>query len=963
MLKTTDGTQTKRISKPGDRYPTTGIQRKRAVYTALGAETSINLASLTPAISYSPSQAQISVKRSSGGSLISGYDFFELTSSSIGFPPSDALVAGEIVEITQEVMITGVMAATPRPDCYTVTATTGQTLITADFSWPYNMNAGKGRGAVTLEVHGVGQTRYLDYTEVNLGGGNTNQLLLTDALLGGENITVTPTYQALDQTAAASTYNSQQLAGIQSGLTAGTQGWVDQATDLISVPNTTIINRAKIPNLANDLRASFGIERIPTQTIVQLQDEFGANGEPVWGVVNDDRGLIRCVGGNWASSVATVGPCITTNTIAGEYIEITFYGTGLNILLWMDTSSRNFPITLDGVAYSSLNYSSSTMIITRGYAANCVTTAVSGQSLGIHTVKIANNASVLGLYGFEILNATASNTSINVNSGTAYIGGKQYVNLLSDSIPYTSAGITNGKGGRVVRYLKADGTFDHVYTAIPSSPSYLTNANHTNEEVGRTHFPREFGVGRSDDFSLMSTTNVAGASFTLDDGTTTLVAVNARQGAVAFGIDVMATTGFLTFTFVGTGLDVYLACDGGARQITSIQIDGAASVGSISMLASTQGVYKICSGLPYGTHTVKFTTTYSTATPAFNKFIVYQPKTPSLPANGLEICAYNILADYNGTTATTSSFLGNNENPVGIINKINARELIYVGTWNMDMDVTTETRGGCRAFSSVSGDYFQYTFFGTGVNLHLSQFATAGGATLSITIDGSTAAGGVARVNITNNGSGNYTQAFGSSGFPCRVEFTGLSLGVHTIKVAKTNIYTSGVQSVDVITPIHSYKSNLYADLQNTLPIGSNSLMDSRKTSMIKEALPAQKAWAQSVGIASNVTTTSTVMVPIPDLSCTLKTNGSPIKLTLNMNIEGTTVGSYAIIQMFVDGAACTSKYAYPQVANSATMASDSFVLPVSAGVHKIDAYWSTNNASYTMKSVSTGRCLTVEEK
>jgi hypothetical protein len=751
-------------------------------------------------------------------------------------------------------------------------------------------------------------------------------------------------------------------------LSVGFQNFVKQ-TSLISVPYTTIVGRAQIPDIANDLRASFGIERIPTQSIVLLQNEFGASGEPIYSVLNDDRGLIRCVGGDWASGQNTFGTFIY-GSIIGDYIEVTFYGTGLNLLVASASGSRDFRVSIDGGSESSnicpVNYA---IIEGRGYNANIILPVTSGLSLAIHTVKIRLLSSNLPITNFEILNSNATGL-ININPGIGYINGQKTVNTSTDSIGYNkdvsgNTILTNGKGGRIVRYLSDNDSISHVYTTVPLSPSYLTNTNHTNEEVARTYYPREFGAGRStgDDFSLMGTTNVAGAAFTLDDGTTTLVAANARQGAVAFGIDVMATTGFLTFTFVGTGLDVYLACDGGPRQITSIQIDGAASIGSISMLASTQGNYKICSGLPYGTHTVKFTTTYSTATPAFNKFIVYQPLKPILPSSTVEVCDYNIVADYNGTTATTSSYLGNNENPVGIINKINARELIYVGTWNMDMDVTSETRGGWRAFSSISGDYFQYTFFGTGVNLHLSQFATAGGATLSITIDGSAAAGGVGRVNITNNGSGNYTQAFGSSGFPCRVEFTGLALGIHTIKVTKTNIYTSGVQSVDVITPIHSYKSNLYADLQNTLPVGSNSLMDSRKTSMIKETILSQKAWAQAVGVTSSPTVNvggEMVGVACPDMSLTLKTSGGPVQIsfTLPVKYASTAVDMWA--WLVVDGAYMHGMIVDTPTGNYWTLLANNVIVPMSAGVHKIDLFWGCNGV--VMTTYATYRRLVARE-
>ena len=107
MLKTTDGTQIKRLPGfVGDRYPTTGFQKKRALYTATGGETSINLSLLSPPLSYVPNQSQITVKRTSGGGpLIAGIDFYETSVSTVGFPTTDPLLSGEIVEIMQDAMV------------------------------------------------------------------------------------------------------------------------------------------------------------------------------------------------------------------------------------------------------------------------------------------------------------------------------------------------------------------------------------------------------------------------------------------------------------------------------------------------------------------------------------------------------------------------------------------------------------------------------------------------------------------------------------------------------------------------------------------------------------------------------------------------------------------------------------------------------------------------------------------
>ena len=94
------------------------------------------------------------------------------------------------------------------------------------------------------------------------------------------------------------------------------------AVSYIAVPFTTISNRAQIPDLANDLACNMGSNRICTQQVYQLQNEFGPNGEPVWGVVNDTYGQIRGVG-DIQQYVTTSGSGIGANT-AGSYFEVTF---------------------------------------------------------------------------------------------------------------------------------------------------------------------------------------------------------------------------------------------------------------------------------------------------------------------------------------------------------------------------------------------------------------------------------------------------------------------------------------------------------------------------------------------------------------------------------------------------------------------------------------------------------------
>lgn len=977
-IRTTDGTQYKRIPNVGDMYPTaTGFQREVASYTATGGETSINLALLSPALSYMPGRHQLSIKRSSGGALMVGLDFTETSPTTVGF--SDPLIAGEVIELTKEFTVTGVMAVEPRPDCYTATATTGQTLVTCDFSWPYNLNSAKAIGGVSVYLNGVLQTRGVDFAEVNLSAVNTNQVLFVDALLGGENIIVVPTYQAIDQTAAASSFNGQALQNIQSMMGAGSQGFVDQSTDMIVVPNTTIVGRAKIPNLANDLRASLGIERIATQSIVQLQNEFGPEGQPVYAAVNDDRGLIRFVGAGWSNSTTNSGSC-PRSPVVGDYIEIVFYGTSVNLVSIGYDTTHNVSVYVDGTLSTSNMFGSSYsgIISSRNCSGNQIFPTGPVSILGIHTLRIVLNASnVASLYvqGFEILNANASGL-VNINPGVGYLNGQKYVNSAADSIAYNT-GVTGARGGRVVRYLNADGSVGQSFTAVNAAQANLTLADHTNEEVVRRHSYREFGAGGSEDFSLLKQADgSASRVFTLDDGTTTLSGRSVTHLDAAQVIGLAANPSFITITFVGTGLDLLRKDSGtGTEQTASVQVDGGAASNLSSANSAILRTEKIVSGLPYGTHTVKINWVSST-TYIFGLygFTVYQPKKPTIPATALELCDYNVMADYalsstTGTAGTISS---------GVLRKFATRENVYVGTWPaLGIDVLFLC--GYSVYTSTSGSYAEYVFFGTGINIKMYLGNSAQNFTLSVGVNGGSLSGNLSSYTSAFNYTGSgltYTNttgtvsgtSSGASGYNGAVfSLSGLPLGVHKVRFTLNNTTTTYVDAFDIITPIHSTKSNLYADLQNTLTVGSNSLMDSRKTSMVKETLPAQKAWAQAVGITNGPTSNVTypTLVPMPDMSVTVKTNGRPIKIDYSVvcTVDAAGAAAFAMVYPYVNGEGVigSQRYTTEAVSAGSLTISGSIVHPVAAGTHKVDLYWSRGGGT-AVTADGTRRSLTVIE-
>jgi hypothetical protein len=971
MIRTTDGSgQFKRIAGVGQMIPVLGVSPTVITYVATGGETSINLSSQTPSISYKPGQHQLKVKRSSGGGeLFAGVDYTETSPTTIGFAAGDALIAGEIVEIELKFAATGVMAVTPRPDCYTAVGTVGQTLVTADFSWTYNAFPSKSVGAVRVYLHGVLQTRGVDYTEVNLGTALTNQITFVDALLGGENITILPTQQVIDDAGASTQFNNSRITGMQSMLAAGAQSFVDQSSDMIAVPNTTIVGRAKIPNLANDLRASLGVERIPTQALVQLQNEFGPNGEPVYSVVNDDRGLIRCVGscsnynGSWGQGIGNPSG-------VGNYFEIVFYGTGLNLLRSYASSSIDWRVTVDGGSEGSNIFSDeSTTLSARNYSSNTIQSIVSGLSLGIHTVRLRKYSSenTMLFYGFEILNANASGY-INLNTGTAYINGSKVIKSAASSVAYNT-GVTGTKGGRVVRYLNSDGTVGEAFTPTGAAAAYLSNADHTNEEVVRTNHFREFGAGRSDDFSLpTSTTTGSGTTpkaFTLDDGTTTLVAggANASFYTAPGGLENIycnAVNDFITFTFVGTGVDIFSAlttsCD-----THSVYIDGT-SIGTLS--ATAFGRNKIASGLPYGTHTLKIMRTAVVSnTLTIVNFIVYQPKKPTIPSSAVELCDYNVMADFAANTTASLETIA-----TGVLRKASVRELIYVnGTGGTTDWAVSNSAGisshinGWQLATDRQNAYVEYLFFGTGCEIRFNS-ASDRSSNIQVSLQAVSAGGSLQNLTTTNfptlassvYGTGvAFTAATGildmqdaASVYGSGVRFSALPLGIYKIRLLNNTASSWLVlNAIDVITPIYSYKSNLYADLQNTLPVGSNSLMDSRKMSMVKEALPAQKAWAQATMITSGVNTASvaaTTPVPLPDMSCTIKTNGSPLDVSYAVSYTNATTNRGGSFFIYVDGTKISTMQV-DQANSNYHVASERRIIPVSAGVHKVDIYWGTD--------------------
>jgi len=869
---------------------------------------------------------------------------------------------------------------------YNAISTAGQTTI----SLPFLVDQ-SNTDACFVFVNGqkltIGSSN--DYIFSAIDGANSSSLItLSSALTAGLNIEVFK--MGLKREIEFQT--DSRFTQMYDLYGAGFQGFVDESSRLTATSGTptstqfksTVINRASIPDIANDLKARIGIERIITQQIYQIQNEFGPNGEPVWGALNDDRGLIRFVG-NWFNQNDNYGIRAYSSNSTSDYVEITFYGTGLNLLHVANPTGYAYAVSIDNnIGVSETTYvtptTTSNILGVRNYSSNQQINVGLGLTLGLHTVRIRNattTSSSINCYGFEVLNESSS---VNVRPGIAYQNNKKVVSSAVNSIAYNSVA-TGTKGGRVLVYQKSDGTVGQSWQAVDSgSPLYLTNANHTNEEVVRAYHLREFGAGRGsnvsnnftgDDFSTL-TSSVSSRAFTLDDGTTTLAgnAVNTNQGSgLPEGLYLNASGSFWTFTFIGTGIDI-VQYDSGSGTDTTLQmtIDGS-SVGTYTTGSTSMRTVKIASGLSYGTHVLRLTRAAgSTLIPTVVRFIVYQPKKPSLPSGAVELADYNVMADYVLNSTANVLNLG-----TGVLRKVITREATYVGTWSISSVATSEI-SGFSTNSSTTGDYVQFVFFGTGFEYRFSTDAST--PTWRITIDGSfnlstsnsSPVGGAgwsgavsADTNKYGTGISTWTSSSGtlvlaaSASNSNGIRVNGLSIGLHTVKIEKTagtgNIYNTGF---DIVTPIHSHKPNLYADIQNTLLIGSQGITDNRRFTPIKEALPSQKSWVQAVGVTANPTTTVSSYVPCPDMSVTIKTNGQPIQIQYSISITNNG-GSYSAFRVYVDGIAVGVRKGAHTGSGLNTNLGDTIIVPVSAGTHKVDIYWLTFGNILTAETIDRG--------
>lgn len=686
-----------------------------------------------------------------------------------------------------------------------------------------------------------------------------------------------------------------------------------------------INKRADIVDMSKLPAPYMGVERIRINRIEEATGETAADGSRVFKCPQDPYDRIRMTGDR--TQVFDDGngkrPIPGLNNI-NDFIEITFYGTGVNILYGAIAGNKDWRVSVDGGPESGdiTAVASDNLLNGRNYSANTVLVAASGLSMGLHTVKIRDNFGGGDPLDFSGLEIVCDVPDIKIPASSLVAGGQKH-DIVETDLSLTSfaveEGTDNGQGGRVSIYLDpADST---VKQAIRWSDAQQTFAgtDHSGEEVMRKYAHNQFGRARADDWSRMEAAFVD-RGFAIEDASFQLVGKSIReQTSRVIGAQYNTTTAGhgWSFTFYGTGVDVIVSSDNSSRQFDELHLDGSVLATDVTISQDDWKVLRVASGLDFGMHCVSVQA--DGASPALDSprllgFIVYGTKKPELPEGAVELGSYFKTADYSAAPASAT----NEDIPhhsTGSITYCSNRETTYNGTgWTHSGISSSANEGLIRTWSNVTNDFSENHYFGTGVDYHFYQSAVYGHGELLI--DGLVA-------NTTNypglivddpagifNSSTGIVDSYNAISRKVNLGIRGLPLGFHTyrLRVTGTKNASSGgffvsYYSAGAITPMHSFDRDVMRgkeewdegrqSIRRELVVGKGSSKDKLIASGGIDLGPDRMKW-QRKSMNGNTTSTGRLY----DLTFYNLKPGMTYRLTANIVMNGVDQGGSTRIEV-----------------------------------------------------------------
>ena len=258
--------------------------------------------------------------------------------------------------------------------------------------------------------------------------------------------------------------------------------------------------------------AHFGSQRHKFKSLQTLEQESGTHGKRVFSI--DGRKWARAVGHSQSM----------INDVNGNYIrfdgnqttffyEFVCYCSSLNMILECAPSNRHAEVSIDGGSETSFDTAETTQnspLKSRSVDAGTLFSVVTGQTLGIHTIKIRaeDGSDRVQIYGIEPVvqdtTSTATKSKIQIPAQTVVSYGKKFslsaaahhydpfngmtnlsTNFSTKVDTATSLGLDTGttygaswsksstehirpfNGGRVVKWIASDGTIKTSVTMMP----------------------------------------------------------------------------------------------------------------------------------------------------------------------------------------------------------------------------------------------------------------------------------------------------------------------------------------------------------------------------------------------------------------------------------------------------------------------------------------------------------------